>query len=439
MSTKKKKRRKKSRKGLSSKELRQLAILGIIVLVVIVAVAAVFILTGGTQLFQKNAKIEPPAAIETNPTQETSETVPETTVDPMWLKGDAAVEHALESMSLEQKIYQLFIVTPEVLVDNVVSCVVQTGPTTKEALSEKPVGGVIFFAQNLENADQTTDMITGMQSCMRANEYQGLWIAVDEEGGSVTRVAKQLDTTKYDTMESYGKAGDAEAVRKVGEGIAKDISKFGFNLDFAPVADVNINSQNELGDRIFSSDPQTVSTMVGAMVEGLQSSGEVSATLKHFPGLGAESGNTHEDKQTHIDRSLDQLRNTEFVAFQGGLDAGADFVLVGHQIVSAAGDGLPSSMSPVVINDWLRGELGFQGVVITDSHQMNTIAGTYGSGEAAVKTLQAGGDIILMPADLGDAYQGVYEAVQNGTLTEERIDESVRRILTAKEKHGLLY
>ena len=212
----------------------------------------------------------------------------------------------------------------------------------------------------------------------------------------------------------------------------------GFNLDFAPVADVNLNANNELGDRIFSTSPDVVANMVDGVVTGIQENGTVAATLKHFPGMGAAGGDTHSDGKVVISRSLDQMRGAEFVPFQQGISAGADFVMVSHVTVTGAGDSLPSCLSPVVCTDLLRNELGFQGIIVTDSMQMQSITANYDSGEAAVKALQAGCDMILMPMDLDKAVAGVQEAVENGTLTEQRIDKSVKRILDEKKKLGIL-
>ena len=350
---------------------------------------------------------------------------------------ESKVANHLANMTLQEKVYQLFIVTPEGLHGSSTT-VTKSDATTQAALQEKPVGGIIYFAQNLQSRQQTTDMITNAQYYATDSHGIGLWIAVDEEGGKVARVADTLGTTAYSPMATYGKQGDTAQVREIGADIASDIAEYGFNLDFAPVADVNLNSGNELGDRIFSDDPAVVSEMTAAMVEGMQQSGKVSATLKHFPGLGAEGGNTHYDKTARIDRTKEQLEAEEFTAFKGGIEAGADFVMVGHQIMSCAGDDLPSDLSAVAVNEWLRGDLGFQGIVVTDSQSMNTISGTYSAGEAAKKSIMAGVDIVLIPKDLDDAYQAVYDAVKSGEIPESRIDESLRRILSAKAKHGLI-
>lgn len=362
-------------------------------------------------------------------TQETTEAPDENVI---------LAEQMIQNMTLEQKIYQLFIVTPEILVDNAVDFAVQSGSMTQQALEQKPVGGLIYFSQNMEDESQIKQMIANAQQYIQDAHQIGMWIAVDEEGGTVVRVADKLGTTQYSDMSVYGANGDTQEVFRVGQNIAEDISQFGFNLDFAPVADVNINPENELQQRIFSDDATVVSEMVASVTKGLQSSGKVSATLKHFPGLGAENGNTHEDAFVRIERTYEELQKTEFLPFQAGIEAGADFVMVGHQIMSCANDNLPSDLSSVVVTDWLRDELGFDGIVITDAQNMNTISENYSSGEAAVLSISAGVDVILMPTDLNNAFQGVYQAVQNGEISEERIDESVRRILTAKAKHHLL-
>lgn len=346
----------------------------------------------------------------------------------------STAEQLLQSMTLDEKICQLFIVTPEQLTG--MGQVTAAGEMTRDAILRYPVGGFIYFAQNLETPEQTREMLTNTQTYAAEAAGIGMFLAVDEEGGMVARAADKLGTTAFSDMEVYGRDNDRQQAVHIGSTIAADISGFGFNLDFAPVADVNIDSENELGSRIFSDDPAVVANMVSGVVEGLQAGG-VAAALKHFPGLGAESGDTHEDGTVIIDRSLEQLRETEFTAFAGGIGAGVDFVMMGHQIVTGLGDDLPADLSPAAAA-LLREELGFEGLIITDSHQMNTITANYTSGEAAVMALSAGVDIVLIPDDFEDALAGVQEAVQSGTLTRERIDASVLRILKEKEKLGLL-
>ncbi|MDE7138299.1 MAG: hypothetical protein K2O29_07580, partial [Ruminococcus sp.] len=179
-----------------------------------------------------------------------------------------------------------------------------------------------------------------------------------------------------------------------------------------------------------------VANMATSVATGLQDAG-VCATLKHFPGLGAEDGNTHDDSFVIIDRTVDQLREIEFVPFRSGINAGADFVMVSHQIVTGFGDNLPADLSYTAVTEYLRNELGFDGIAITDAQQMNTISTVYSSGDAAVMSVKAGIDIILMPEDLQSAVNAVCNAVNSGEISESRIDESVIRILNQKYELGL--
>lgn len=346
------------------------------------------------------------------------------------------IETLLSEMTLEEKICQMFIVTPEMLTGYTGS-VTEMGTLSRESFDQYPVGGLIYFAENLEDPPQTLEMLTAMQSYAQESSGVGVFLSVDEEGGTVARVADQLGTTKLHDMEYYGERNDSDEAYAIGCTLGADLRKFGFNLDFAPVADVAFHADNELGDRIFSSDPDVVGDMVTGVVSGLQGMG-VSATLKHFPGLGAGDGNTHYDDFVLIDRSFSELSSEEFVAFQAGIDAGADFVMVGHQITTAAGDQLPSDLSYTVVTTWLKETLGFTGIAITDAQNMASITENYSPASAAAQAVSAGVDMILMPLDLSNAVNGICEAVEAGTITEERIDESVRKILTQKSEMGLL-
>lgn len=347
-----------------------------------------------------------------------------------------ATMELMDDMTLREKVLQMFIITPEQLTGSG-GCVTYADSTVQQYLMDIPVGGIILFAPNLTSREQTAQLIASCQDYVKESCGAGLFVAVDEEGGTVARAAFKLGTTSFNNMEYYGSMNDPQLAYDVGSTIGSDIGSLGFNVDFAPVADVNINSGNELGSRIFSSDPYIVSEMTANVVRGLQDHG-VCATLKHFPGLGAADGNTHYDNYVHIYRTIDELRESEFVAFSGGIEAGADFVMVGHQKVSGIGDDLPADLSYTVVTTLLREELGFNGIIVTDAQQMNTIAGVYGSGDAAVRSVEAGVDIILMPADLSSAVDAVCSAVEEGRITEERIDESVVRILNQKAELGLL-
>lgn len=365
-------------------------------------------------------------------TSGTVQTVPETTVSAAPVTARAC--EILETMELDEKICQLFIVTHDQLTG--VSAVNKSGPTTKAAIEKYPVGGVIYFSPNLVSRDQCIRMIRDLQSYSRL----GLFISVDEEGGTVTRLAQnsQMGTTKFSSMGVIGKDEDTDAAYNVGYTIGTEIAELGFNLDFAPVADVNSNPRNPvIGKRAFHTDPCIAADLVAACVEGFTDSGTL-CTLKHFPGHGDTLADSHYGAVT-IDKTLEELMACELVPFRAGIEAGAPVVMVGHITVpELSKEDVPATFSVEIVTELLRETLGFDGVIITDSMQMGAVTNRYASGEAAVKALQAGVDIILMPSRLSDAVSGIREAVESGELTEGRIDESVLRILELKLRSGII-
>lgn len=371
---------------------------------------------------------DPPVTSETTSEPETEPPTEPTTEPPL-----SPAEKKLTEMPLRDKVCQMFIVKPEALTGSgVFTCADENIFTPYDSYR---VGGFIFFAENFCDSEQSRSMIADLQSCALSYGV-GAFMATDEEGGSVTRIQSRLGTEYVNSMAYYGQLGDYDAAFSAGAAIGSYLSDYGINLDLAPVADVNISPYNELGNRIFSSDPAVVAEMSAAVTEGLHSRG-VCTALKHFPGLGAGSGNTHYGS-VWIDRSHEQLSEAEFTAFSGGIAAGTEFVMVGHQITSAAGDDMPSDLSRIVVTDWLRGELGFDGLAITDSHSMGAVANVYGSSDAAILAVEAGIDVILMPADLSAAVNGISQAVESGRIAEERINESVLKILELKDSIGLL-
>lgn len=336
------------------------------------------------------------------------------------------VNSTIAEMPLEDKVAGLFFITPEALTDTDV--VVRAGDTTREKIRENPVGGLIYFSQNIKDAGQLSEML---QNTAGWSNYP-IFLAVDEEGGSVSRVSQAGLADDVGPMSEIGASGDAAMAKEAGASIGAYLSGFGFNLDFAPVADVVTEGNTVIGDRSFGTDVNLVSPMVAAMVEGLQGNG-VSACLKHFPGLGDTTEDTH-DGMAVSEKTLDEFTAQDFPVYQAGIAAGVKFIMVSHlSTPNVVGDNTPASLSSVIITDLLRGQLGYQGVVITDAMNMTAITDYYTPGEAAVKALQAGADMILMPEDYHAAYQGVLDAVNDGTLTEERIDESLRRIYRIKK------
>lgn len=332
----------------------------------------------------------------------------------------------ISEMPLEDKVAGLFIIRPEAITG--VSTVTQAGDGTREALNTYAVGGLVYFKQNILNKEQVTEMLSNTISM---SKYP-IFLAVDEEGGTVSRVAESgIDVPQVGDMATIGASGDVSQAREAGTAIGSYLDEIGFNLDFAPVADAADAEESVLGDRVFGSDAQAVGEMVAGTVEGIEGTG-VSSCLKHFPGIGDAEGDMHESR-VETAKTLDEMRNYEFLPFQAGINAGADFVMVSHIVASAVDEeALPSSLSKVIVTDILRNELGFQGVIITDALDMSAITEYYTSEEASVMAIEAGVDMLLMPDDFNAAYEAVLTAVKDGTISEERIDESLERIFRLK-------
>ncbi len=362
--------------------------------------------------------------------------VPEKTGDEQWIVSDSTddqirVQDLISAMTLHEKICQLFFVAPEQFSKE--SRVYRADKEFLSAFSRFPVGGVILFSTNIVK-NRITSLNAGMQSAAAESNGIGVFIGVDEEGGRVSRVAKKFNLKKKQPSPSKTRTPDDAFTS--GQTIGGYLSAYGFNLDFAPVADVRSDVKKaEITARSYGRDPGQVAAKVSRFTEGLHSQGILSV-LKHFPGHGAVSGNTHNGSGVSL-RTLEELRETDFVPFRAGIAAGADMVMISHQTAKNVDPERPASLSPVIIGI-LREELGFNGVVITDALRMNAVSDRYSSGEACVMALEAGTDMLLLPKNFTNAYNAVAEAVRDGRITEERIDESVKRILSLKRKYGLL-
>lgn len=337
------------------------------------------------------------------------------------------VEESVAGMTLEQKVAGLFFVTPEQLTG--VGQAVQAGEGTQEALATWPVGGLVYFKQNIQSEEQLREMLANTASYSTFPIFLG----VDEEGGRVARVADALGLENVGPMADIGSTGDVQAAYTANQTIGTYLASYGFNVDFAPVADVLTNEDNAvIGDRAFSGDPQTVADMVAGAVEGLQSAG-VSACLKHFPGHGDTAGDSHTGA-AETDRTKEEMDAAEFLPFRSGIETGADMVMVGHISAPSLTDGekIPASLSEEIITGILREELGYDGIVITDAMNMAAVTDYYEADVAAIMALKAGADMILMPEDFPQAYEGVLQAVQDGTISQERVDDSLKRIYRVK-------
>lgn len=366
---------------------------------------------------------------ETYITESTSvSTQDTTTAEPI-----SKAQEVLDSMSLREKIYQMFVVTPEALNDG--EQVLEINDTIKNNLKNQAIGGVILFSDNIDSENQTIELISNLQE----NSNISLFTCIDEEGGYVTRLGNKLDTSQLKSMKYYGENPNEDDAYNIGSTLAQELKKYGFNVDFAPVSDVDLSTSNnalhEL-NRCFSDDPNIVALMVENVVKGLQDNG-VSATLKHFPGLGSSSGDTHEGS-VFLTRTKQEFETQDFIPIKAGINANVDFVMVGHIIIDGLSNNLPSDLSSDIVTGWLKNELNFNGIVITDSHSMEAITDNYSSGEASVMAIQSGVDIVLMPENLEQSVNAILSAIDNGEISESRIDESVLKILNQKDKLGIL-
>ena len=353
------------------------------------------------------------------------------------------VESLMAGMSLREKVGQLFLVRPDALDpaqtqeeidDSDAPGVKELTPAMEEMLKKYPVGGVVLFGKNLSSPQQ----VTAFNQALQEARSIPLFIGVDEEGGTVARLANHsgFDLPQYESAGAVGATGDPENAREMGRVIGAYLKEYGFNLDFAPVADVNTNSQNPvIGDRAFSSQPRQAAQMASAMAEGLAQEGII-PVFKHFPG----HGDTAEDSHSGIAvtyKTAQEMESCEWIPFSQ-VPEGA-WVMVGHIAApEITGDLTPASLSPVLVTGVLREQLGFEGLVVTDSLAMGAITQEYTPGQAALEALNAGCDLLLMPAGLEEAFEAVVTAVENGSLSQERLDQSVERILEYKLEYGLL-
>ena len=341
----------------------------------------------------------------------------------------------LEGLTLRQKVGQLFVVRPdsldftqtqEQINDAKAEGVTAVTGELLAALEQYPVGGIAVFGKNIQSPDQLRQFTADWST---AGDIP-LFLAVDEEGGRVARLAN----SEGFALPQYESAAATVDAGEMGREIGAYLKEYGFNVDFAPVADVNSNPDNPvIGTRAFSDDAQQVRQQAAAMAEGLWENG-ILPVYKHFPGHGDTAEDSHSQlASTH--KTLEQLRAVEWLPYEGQT---LPAVMVGHIAAPEAGVDGPASLSRTAVTDWLRGELGHEGLVITDSLAMDAIAAAYTPAEAAVQAIEAGVDILLMPNGLREAFDGVVEAVESGRIPESRIDESVCRILETKRQLGLL-
>lgn len=335
---------------------------------------------------------------------------------------DDVVDTCIDAMSLEDKVAGLFIITPEQLTG--VGTAVKAGEATQTALNDHAIGGLVYRTANIKSADQFSTMLSTTATMSR----YPIFLAVVEEGEEGTVAKSAISVTDVKTFAELAASGDSSTARSAGSEMGGYLSELGINVNLAPSANLDGKTNS------FGTDSTQAASYVGAFVEGLEGS-QVSACLKTFPGIVAADGDHTDTEQgmVSIQSDTDQLRAQEFPVFQAGIDAGADFCMISNvSAPNVTGDNTPCVLSATVVTDLLRGELGFKGIVITDDFTDAAITEYYTAGEAAVKAIRAGVDMIYMPENFEDAYAGVLEAVNTGALTEDQIDQSLHRIYRVK-------
>ncbi|WP_172256415.1 beta-N-acetylhexosaminidase [Saccharibacillus deserti] len=367
---------------------------------------------------------KPDAGGKDKPAADSDEAPDNPAADPAVPDSGSSAAQTLAGMTLDEKIGQMMIAGVE-------------GTSLRAAdralIQDHGVGGVIFYADNIDSAAQTKKFAAEVQAA-NPEPALPLLVSVDQEGG---RVARLKGVDKIPTAGAIGQRGDAAYARSIGEQLGDQLLSQGFNLDYAPVLDVNSNPDNPvIGDRSFGADAALVSKLGIPVMQGLESK-KVIPVVKHFPGHGDTSVDSHISLPV-VNKTPAQLDKLELIPFKKAIAADADVVMIAHILLPKLDKQYPSSLSKAVITDLLRGKLGFKGVVMTDDMTMGAIAKNYGIGEAAVQSVKAGSDIVLVAhgADNAiDSIAAIKQAVKSGAVSEKRIDESVLRILALKAKY----
>lgn len=343
------------------------------------------------------------------------------------------IRRTVAKMTLKEKVCQMFILRPEALADIDDSLnlgVTRLSDEMVDFFCEYPAGGFCLYARNILTQEQLSEFTSELHSLSPRP-----LLCVDEEGGRVARIANNdaFGLEKFESMTALAEEG-RQKVYDASNYIGSYIRKYGFDVDFAPVADVNTNPENiVIGTRAFSDNPQSAAAMVVAYLNGLRDSG-ITGCIKHFPGHGDTENDTHIGYAAS-QKTWMELDGCEMVPFRAGIAAGTEMIMTTHiALPNVTGSDIPSTMSSVILQDKLRGELNYQGIIVSDALKMAAISDRYTSAEAAVATVMAGVDMILAPKDYVQAVNGIIKAVENGVLDENRIDESVYRILALKQR-----
>lgn len=338
----------------------------------------------------------------------------------------AVIQSLVEVMSVEEKIGQMILA-------GISGTTMNT--ETKNLISQYRVGGIIFYQDNFQSPEQTVQLVNQIKEENQTN--LPLFLSTDQEGGRVTRLPGGL--VNFPSNKQIGNVNNPQFSYKIGTLLGQELKAFGLNLNFAPVLDVDSNPKNPvIGDRSFGNNAEIVSNLGIQTMKGLQSQ-NVIPTIKHFPGHGDTSVDSHLELPI-VDKSLEELEALELIPFKQAINEGADVVMVAHILLPQLDQNHPATMSQAVMTDMLRKQLGFSGVIITDDMTMGAIINHYNIGNAAVESVKAGSDVILV----GHGYSNVEKvisslkaAIESGDISQERLNESVERIMLLKKKYDI--
>lgn len=337
------------------------------------------------------------------------------------------IPEQIERMSMDEKIGQMIFAGVSGTEQN---------SEVDQLINHYKVGGFILNGKNLTSPSQTVAYINSLKAKNSQNKLS-LFLGIDQEGGRISKLPGDLIDTP--TNLEIGKIHDLSFAFELGSVIGKMVKAYGFNINFAPVLDINSNPDNPvIGDRSFGNNPKLVSELGTQMMKGLQSE-KIIPTIKHFPGHGDTSADSHLELPM-VHKSLAELEKFELVPFSHAVEEGADMVMIGHLLLPKIDPDYPSSLSEAIITELLRKRIGFDGVIITDDMTMKAITGNFDIGSAAVMSVKAGNDIVMVAHDYEKMIKVISElkkAVQEGDISEARINESVTRILQLKEKYDI--
>ena len=344
-------------------------------------------------------------------------------------KKEAFLNEKISNMTLEQKAGQVLFCAFRRDENNVP--ITTYNEALKATLQQYHIGGVVLFGENIDTKEQTKQLIEEI----RNSSEIPIFIGIDEEGGSVSRLhfSGKLDVADIPSAEEIGNTNDTTVAYQAGKTIAQELKELGFDVDFAPVADIRENAENTvIGNRAFSNDPQKAADMAVAFSQGLQQEG-ISAAAKHFPGHGNTIEDSHEGMAVSKD-TLEEMEQKQWIPFQKVIENDIDFIMAGHiNTPNATTDGLPASLSYQMLTEQLRNHLGFEGIIITDALDMAAVT-KYEN--APLMAIQAGADMALMPVDIEKAHTDILTALKQGTLSEDTLNEKVKRILSLKYDKG---